>query len=121
VSQRLPILWCWIVRAYALACIAEIVAVWSFHSAFPHYDGIPWWLFIFVYLPALGLEIFPIIFLIEVSLVMKGIYRRQTFAVQTVLVAVAWCFCLQGLQQSPPLPPKSAITVEGKLGTTRRR
>jgi hypothetical protein len=93
VRQTLPTLWCWIVRAYALACIAVIIAIWIFHAAVPQYDGIPWWLFIFVNLPALGLEILPLILLIEVVNVMKGVYRKRRFVVQVALLAVAWCFC----------------------------
>jgi hypothetical protein len=82
---------------------------------FPTIDGVPWWLFIFVYLPVPGLEILPLILLIEVVLVVRGVYRKRQFAVQAVLLAVAWGFCPQLLRQSPPPPPKFGITVLGKL------
>ena len=92
-----------------------MIAVWVFHAVVPQYDGIPRWLFVLVYLPALGLEILPLILLIDVVTVMKGFYPKRTFVVQAVLLVVSWCFCLQLLRQSPPPPPKSGITVEGIL------
>jgi hypothetical protein len=91
-----------------------MIAVWAFHALFPRYEGIPWWLFTAINLPALGIEILPLIFLIEVVLVLKGVYRKHRFVVQAVLLAVAWCFCLQGLRQSLPIQPKATITAVGR-------
>jgi hypothetical protein len=92
-----------------------MISVWVFHAAFPEYEGIPWWLFVFINLPALGIEILPLILLIEVVLVLKGVYRKRRFVLQAVLVAVAWCFCLEGLRQSPSIQPKATITVVGRV------
>ena len=112
--QGLPKLWCWLVRVYAITCIALVIAVYAFHAAVPDYEGIPLWLFVLAYLPILGLGILPLIFLIEVVLVTKRIYRGHTFVGQVILVVVAWGFCLQVLRQSPPPPPKFGVTVVGK-------
>ena len=106
-------LWRWCVQAYALLCIAVVIAIWAFHAAYPQYEGIPRWLFIFVQLPAMGIEILPVILSIDIVLAVKGIYRRRTIVVQVILLAIAWCFCLQGLRQSPPPPPKFGLTVRG--------
>jgi hypothetical protein len=113
VRQSLLKLWCWLVRAYAITCIAVVIAVYAFHTAFPDYGGIPRWLFVLVHLPILGLGLLPVIFLIEVVLVKKRIYRSRTFVWQAVLVTIAWGFCLQVLRQSPPPPPNFGVTVVG--------
>ena len=106
-------LWCWIVRAYALLCIAGVVAVLAFHAVYPQYEGVPRWLFYLLHIPASGIEIVPVILLIDVVLAVRGVYRKRTFAVEATLLVIAMGFCLQGLRQSPPPPPKFGITVRG--------
>src|ERR1017187_5960547 len=110
-------IWIWGTRVYALLCVAVMIAVWAFHVAYPQYQGIPRWLFIFVPFPAFGIEILPVIFVIDVVLAVKGVYRRRTFVVQAIILVIAFCFCLQGLRQSPPPPPESGITVRGACRT----
>jgi len=112
-SPHLPNIWMWGTRVYALLCVGVIIAVTAFHAAYPQYQGIPWWLFVLVQFPALGIEILPVIFVIDVVLAVKGVYRRRTFFMQAIILVIAFCFCLQGLRQSPPPPPESGITVRG--------
>ena len=116
-SPNPPSIWMWSTRVYALLCVAVMIAVWAFHVAYPQYQGIPRWLFIFVPFPAFGIEILPVIFVIDVVLAVKGVYRRRTFVVQAIILVIAFCFCLQGLRQSPPPPPESGITVRGACRT----
>src|ERR1017187_1595061 len=112
-------IWIWGTRVYALLCVAVFIAVWAFHAAYPQYQSIPWWIFIFVPFPIWGIEILPVIFVID--LVLKGVYRRRTFVVQAIILVIAFCFCLQGLRQSPPPPPESGITVRGACRTVLPR
>jgi hypothetical protein len=106
-------LWRWCIQAYALLCIAVVIAIWVFHAAHPQYQGIPRWLFIFVQLPAMGIEILPVILLIDIVLAVKGVHKKRTFVVQAILLVIAFGFCLEGLRQSPPPPPDFGITVRG--------
>src|ERR1022692_3997335 len=68
-----------------------------------------------------GIEILPVIFVIDLVLAVKGVYRRRTFVVQAIILVIAFCFCLQGLRQSPPPPPESGITVRGACRTVLPR
>jgi hypothetical protein len=104
-------IWMWSTRVYALLCVAVMIAVWAFHAANPEYQGIPRWLFVFVPFPAFGIEILPVIFVIDVVLAVTGVHRRRTFVAQAVILVIAFCFCVQGLRQSPSPPPESGITV----------
>ena len=103
----------WSTRVYALLCVAVMIAVWAFHAANPEYQGVPRWLFVFNPFPAFGIEILPVIFVIDVVLAVKGVHRRRTFAAQGVIMVIAFGFCLQGLRQRPSSPPESGITVRG--------
>jgi hypothetical protein len=79
--------------------MAVFIAVWAFHAAYPRYQGIPWSLSTLVPFPMWGIEVLPVIFVIDVVLAVKGIYRRRTFVVQAILLVTAFCFCLQGLRR----------------------
>src|ERR1039458_9998696 len=70
-------IWIWGTRVYALLCVAVFIAVWAFHAAYPQYQSIPWWIFILVPFPMWGIEILPVIFVIDLVLAVKGVYRRR--------------------------------------------
>jgi hypothetical protein len=106
-------LWMWGARAYALLCIAATIAVWTFHAAYPEFQGIPRWLYLLVWFPATGIIALPVIFAIDLILGLKGIYRRPSALVQAILEAAAFFSCLQGLRQAPAAPPQTGITVTG--------
>jgi len=76
---------------------------------------------IFVPFPDLGIQILPVILVIDVVLAVKGTYPKRTFVVQAIVLVIAFCFCLQGLRQSPPPPPESGITVRGACKTVLLR
>jgi len=96
--RRLLKIWTWSVRVYAAMCVAAMIAVMAFRAKYPQQRGIPGWLFIFVQLPAVGLELLPVIFLIDVVLAIKRIYEKRAAIVQLIIVLIGWCFCLQGLR-----------------------
>jgi len=112
-----PNIWMWSARVYAGLCVAVVIAVWAFHAAYPQCQSIPRWLFIFVWFPVYGIEILPVIFVVDVVLAVKGVYRRRIFVVQAILLVIAFCFCLRGMRKSPPPPSGSGITVRGACKT----
>jgi hypothetical protein len=60
---------------------------------------------------ALGVEILPVILLIDVVLAVKRVYEKWAAVVQAIVLVIGWCFCLQGLRQIPSLRPESGIIV----------
>src|ERR1017187_2012207 len=121
-------IWIWGTRVYALLCVAVFIAVWAFHAAYPQYQSIPWWIFIFVPFPMWGIEILPVIFVIDLVLAVKGVYRRRTFVVQAIILVIAFCFACKacdkahrrhrnlGLRSGERVEPSRLASLDGKAG-----